>query len=616
MKEKTGRQNSCRVLYGTIAVGNTIHYDVKTETNMIKNTELREVFDEMNRNTINEYHIFWTIKSQGTQTISLMDDILNFIYFTFDTEVINFKFIRYVHEKKYDLPTAFNVAMTEFLNSPSYMIPVELLCVKQEINSLVSELKSRLVARYHIVMFERFLRRIDSDFILTVNEFKKSYFYNLPKQVQGIICKRAKDEKLAFSFAREFELPLVIHNIEYQEHSRVIIDGIENQVIIDPSPEEEMERLQKIKKYTYCIGEDSSYTSSKINIYAPIVDIRNAEKIAYGNWYTGIAPFKPEFLYSAKGTILTKEEQYKLYHEMFTILKDKEIIIRIPDFRPERPVEALGEVFTDIETYDEYITIFQDNINAIANAARELGKEVKMVVPMIRVSSEILRWKQEIEAVFESCRIDNVKVGIMFETGSIYDFYEEYRSMDFVIIGLNDLIEEITDEYDRNSDLSKEEFLEVFWPDLRDIHQYFRSYLLQKKHIIAGNVLSNPEIFRKLLKSGFRDFSIRQSEIKLIEHVLTEHNETRGKYIGVAAERDANKEKWRINVILRDIRERKEKKEREIAKVLKKKQKEQQIRDLHKEKREQVIKELLADRKIEEKTEEKKKKNKNKGKKR
>ncbi len=611
MIKEVDKKSPCKVLYGTVAVGNIVHYDVKKETEMIKNIELKGLFDEINRHTINEYHNFWMIKSQLMKDTKLIDEILEFVFYTFDTATINYAFVRYVHEKRYEVPTAFNIAMTEFLNGSSYVIPVELLCVKQDIISIVNKLKARLVARYHIVMFERFLRRLDFDCILVINEFKKHYFYNLPKHVQGIICRSVKNEKMAYAFAHEFELPFVMHQAEYQEYSRVIIDGARNQVIIDPSPEKEMECVRTLKEYTYAIGENSSYTPSKINIYAPMVDIRNVEKIAFGNWYNGIAPFKPEFWYSAKGTLLSYKEQYKLYHKMFTVLKDKEIIIRVPDFRPERPVEALGDLFTDLETYEANIDIFQVNMKAIAYAAKDLKKEVKMVVPMIRLSSEIPFWREHIEAVFEFCQVKNVQVGIMFETGSVYDFYEEYRDMDFVIIGLNDLVEEITEDFDRYSALSKEEFLEVFWPDLRDIHQYFRSYLLQKKHILAGNVLSNPEIFSKLLKSGFRDFSIRQSEIKLIEHVLAEHNGTTGNYIGVAAGRKADRQKLRIKALLKEKKQRDEKKNKENAKALKKKQKEQQIRDMHKEKREQVIKTLLTNQIIEEKEEKKKKKHKN-----
>lgn len=616
MRVIADEQNPCKILYGTIAVGDIINYDVEKETFKINNTELRAVFDEINQHTIDEYQNFWSIKSQERDDLRLLDEILEFIYFTFDTEEIHLQFVRYVYEHKYDLPMSFDVAMTEYLNSSKYIIPIELLCVKQEINTLMGELKSRLIARYHVAMFDRFLKGIDFQFILAVNDFRKNYFYKLPQNIQGIICKRAKNEDLAFYFAREFELALVVHDTDYTDHTKVIIDGIDKQVIVNPSLDEEKECSKKLNKYTYSIGEKSRHSSSKINLYAPMVDIRTAEKIAFGKWYTGIAPFKPEFLYSAKGTILSYEEQYELYYKLFSIMKDKEIIIRIPDFRPERPVEALGQVFTDISTFEKYITIFQSHLSAVANAAAILNKEVKIVVPMIRVSSEIPFWKEHVTAVFESCHIKNIQVGIMFETGSIYDFYEEYRSMDFVIIGLNDLIEEISDDYDRHSHLSKEEFLEVFWPDLRDIHQYFRTYYLQKKHIIAGNIVTNPDIFRKLLKSGFRDFSIRQSEIKLIEHVLDEYISTRGNFKGVAAERESDKERIRIQKILKEKRAREEKKRLELEKELKKKQKEQHIRDLHKEKREQVIKLLLAGRGIEEKEEKKQKKKKKKGKKR
>lgn len=594
MRGDSYRKIGSRVIYGTIAVGNIVYFNIKNETNRVKNIELKTLFDELNDNTIDEYIQYREIKLQVNENIESIDEILDFIYFTFDTGVIRRNFVRYVHEKKYDVPRAFHEALNKFIKSPKFIIPVELLCKKEEIRFFINELKSRLISRYESVMLQRLIRNLDFDFILYTDEFKKEYFYNLPKQIQGIICKNCKDEDLAFSFAHEFELPLAIHDFEFQENSLVIIDGIENIVIVDPSVDIENQYQEKLRKYTYIIGEDSSYSPSKINIYAPMVDTRILDKIAYGNWYTGVAPFKTEFIYSTKGTLPSYKEQYDLFHHMFTVMKDKEVYIRIPDFRPERPTELLGEIFTDTDTFDQFTELFQTNMLAIANASKDTGKQVNMLVPMIRMSSEIPFWRREIKSVFEYCNQGNVKVGIMFETGSAYDYYEEYKGMDFVIIGLNDLVEEISDDYDRYSHMSKEEIIETFWPNLRDLHQYFRSYRLQTKHILAGNFLSNPEVFRKFLKSGFRDFSIRASEIKLIEKVLTKYNETRGMYIGVAAAREADQERRRIKVILRNKREREEKNKRAANKLRKKLEKEQKIRDQNKEKREEVLKTLLS----------------------
>jgi len=567
---------------------------VEKESNNVKNIELKDLFCELNDNTIDEYIQYREVCYESNKSGKWIEEILDFIFFTFDTGTIRHNFVRYVYHQKYDVSKAFDKALTEFMKSSRYEIPVSLLCVKQELNYHIFELKMRLMSRYENVMLQRRIRNINYDFILLIDEFKKDYLYKLPKRIQGIICKSSIRKELAFTYAHEFELPLAIHNFNYQENSKVILDGIDDLIIIEPSIEEINHYQEKLGKYTYKIGEDSGYLPSKINIYAPMVDLRNAEKIAYGNWFTGIAPFKTEFLYSTKGALPSYKEQYKMFYDLFTVMKDKEIYIRIPDFRSERPTEYLGSIYTDEDTFERYMKFFELNMLAIAKASKATGKEINMLAPMIRMSSEIEFWKFHIQAAFEYCDLYNVRVGIMFETGSAYEYYEEYKGMHFVIIGLNDLVEEISDDFDRYSLMTKDEMLEEFWPNLRDIHQYFRSYMLQVKHILAGNILSNPEIFRKFLKSGFRDFSIRQSQIKLIEKELVEYNETRGTFVGVAAERLAKKGTRRINAILRDKREREDKIKRAKEKELKKIAKEKEIRDSHKEKREEVIKIILS----------------------
>jgi phosphoenolpyruvate-protein kinase (PTS system EI component) len=358
--------------------------------------------------------------------------------------------------------------------------------------------------------------------------------------------------------------------------------------------------MDQIREYTFFMGEQPSYGASNINVYVPLVDTRLIEKASYGDWYNGVAPFKTEYMYVTKGAAPTLKEQEEVFIQLLEAFHEKDVYIRIPDFRPNRPTPFLKNIFTDPDAYDRFFQVYNVNLLALASAVKITQKEVNICIPMIRMSSEVSFWRDVVEAAFDMYDLPYPKLGIMIETESAFEYYEDYDDMDFVMIGLNDLIEELTDDLDRFSELSKDEMMDILWPHMRDLHQHLRSYKMQLKHIVAGNCLKNPEIFKKFLKSGFTDFSISISDIKMIEETLKEHNESKGKFIGVAAHRI---EKRTLKESQKAQKEQEEaqaaiNKEKEMAE--KKAKKQQEIRDKNKEKRDFVIKKLLSKKKNEE----------------
>ncbi len=597
MEELEDNNHLCRVIHGIAATGKIKIFNSQNETNKIHLLEFKKYFYELSWETVDEQIKYTQIKEASSKNKGETYDLLSSLFFTFDTSKIKYKFIKYVVIDHIDVPIAYRKAVDLYLENYSDEIGEKFAKNLDELQNFIDEFTFRLMTRYEMSLVKRFLKTVDGEFILFVDDFKKEYLYNLPKGIQGIICRRAENEKLAYSLAREFELPLAIHDFDYMDNSLVTIDGLNNKIIINPSEEEIQEYQGIINQRTYQIGEDSSYQPSKINIYAPMVDMRMLDKVAYGNWYAGIAPFKTEYMFVTKGIMPKDEEQYKLFYDMFTAMKDKEVFIRLPDLRPELPIAYFGDIYTDPQTFLMYEDIFQIHLKAIIKAAEKTGTQVNIAIPMVRMSEEIFFWKEQFaDASFES-KIDHVKLGVIFETESAYEYFDEYKQMDFAMIELNDLVEEISDNFDRYSHMSKNDIIETFWPNIKDLHQYLRSYKLQVKHILAGNFLTNPEVFRKFLKSGFTDFSIPISQIKSIEKVIKDHNDTRGRYIGVAARRMEKREAWNITLILREKRKRDKKMAKIEERILKKDALAKQRRDDNKAKREQVLEFILAEKK-------------------
>jgi len=604
------QSHPCRVIYGTSSTGSIKYFNKQKETNKIHLLEFKEYFYDLTWETIDEQIKYSEIKVASAKNKVETYNLISSLFFTFDTAKIKYKFIKYVVVDHIDVPTAYRKAVDLYVENNLEEIENKFSNNFDQLDMFIQEFTYRLMTRYEMSLVKRLLKTVDKDFILFVDEFKKEYLYDLPKEIQGIICRRVDNEELAFSLANEFELPLAIHDFDYEDDMIVSIDGVNNRIIINPSIEEQRAGKIKINQQTYQISENSSYQPSKINIYAPMVDTRNVDKVAYGDWFAGVAPFKTEYMFVTKGIMPKDEEQYKIFYDLFTGMKGKEVYIRIPDFRPERSIIYFGDIYTDPQTFDMYWEMFQTHLKAIRRAAEETNSHVNLAVPMVRMSQEISFWRNQIADAFYLSKLEHVKLGVIFETESAYEYFEEYEDMDFAMIDLNDLVEEISDDCDRCSFMTKEEVLDTFWPQLRDLHQYLRSYKLQAIHIVSGNSLTNPEVFRKFLVAGFRDFSIPYSKIKSIEHVIKEYNDSRGTYIGVAADRLEKKEAWRIKTILREKRIREIKQVRLDKKKQKRDADEQKQRDANKDKREIVIKKILEEKKKRDKEAAKKKKTK------
>lgn len=402
--------------------------------------------------------------------------------------------------------------------------------------AVMEDIFEKIQSSIEIMLLNEQIRNLKKDYILVVKELKTYYFENLPLNCRGIIIRKG-DENLRNLLAFEYLMPIVKSSQVILENTYVAISHLNNELIIEPS----IEKISLVKKIQddvlYKIIDQPSYSNSPIKMFAPLSNTRHIDIITSNDWFYGYGPIKSEFLFMTKNYIPSQKEQVEYYLKFFSKMKGKEIIVSVPNFGPLKQNSLTKDAFTDLITLEKYERLYTINMESIAEASLIAGTPVKVIVPMIRIKEEVIFWTELIQDAFEIAGAEKPEVGIYFETESAYEFYEDYKDLDFAIIGLNDLIEEITDDYTRYDELTKEEFLDVFWPHLRDLHQYLRTYMLQVRHMVSGNLLKNPNIFRKLLASGFREFCIPAQFIRCCESSIDRYTRTRGTFIGVAAQR-------------------------------------------------------------------------------
>lgn len=490
------------------------------------------------------------------------------LFVLFSRPVFPKEYNRLVKES-YDLISSYRKA---FYNTFDLEFEVKRFTGKMDIaiaRVVMEDILDKIQSSIEIMLLNERISKIKKDYILIVDDLKTYYFDNLPHKCKGLIARNGNND-LRNLLAFEYLVPIVMSQKAISDNTRISLDHYKNEVIIKPTLEQIASIKQAQSNLLFKMNESPIYNNIPIKLYTPISNTRHIDIITSDEWFSGYGPIKSEFLFMTKNYIPPQKEQVEYYLQFFKKMKGKEIIVSIPNFGPLKQNSLTKDAFTDLITLNQYERLYTINMESIAEASLIAGTPVKVVVPMIRLKEEVKLWKELIQDAFEIAGAEKPEVGIYIETESAYEYYEDYKGMDFAIIGLNDLVEEITDDYSRFDELTKDEFLEIFWPHIRDLHQYLRTYLLQVPHIVSGNILKNPNILNKFLAAGFKEFCIPAQFIKDCESSIDLYTKTRGTFKGVAAQRIEKREALNLQgealeraILMKKVEKLKRKKQKE-----------------------------------------------------
>lgn len=435
---------------------------------------------------------------------------------------------------------AFNDAFDQIINHHDNLLPMTGHTSQAHMKATCVAFRNRIGHHVERSMLKQALRHKKAPVILVVERFKKEQLYDLKHVVKGIIAKKeGNDPYVDFTVLKAYELPMMVCEQHYEDGEKIIMDADRGIVIRHTTARHKQSCIAQLTETHLSDNPAYDREQRQLKLYAPIVDERYLAVLSTSPKYDGIVPFESEFNYVTKGMTPSLKELTQTYTNVVKAMKGKTCIIRIPDFRPDRPTPYLGhDLYTDIQSFCEHVDLYNDFLTAVANAS-QFGP-IKIVVPMIRQYEEVGFWRSMVQGAFECAGATAPPLGIMMETESAIQYHEDYEDIDFVIIGLDDYIEEVDDDYNRYDIFPKHEFFKRHGTDIRDLHQYLR--LRNIEHYIQGNILGQPEILDRILKMGFRHVCMPASKMKDVEPVIQQFIENKGKYVGVAAQRMERKE--------------------------------------------------------------------------
>lgn len=377
---------------------------------------------------------------------------------------------------------------------------------------------------------------IDESVVIVGNDLTPSDTAQLNKEfVQGFATNIGGRTSHSAIMSRSLEIPAIVGTKsitqEVKQGDMIIVDGLNGDVIVNPTEDEliayqdkreryfaDKKELQKLRDAD-TVTVDGVHAELAANIGTP-----NDLPGVIENGAQGIGLYRTEFLYMGRDQMPTEEEQFEAYKEVLE--NGKRVVVRTLDIGGDKELSYLN-LPEEMNPFLGYRAIrlclaqqdiFRPQLRALLRAS-VYGK-LNIMFPMVATINEFREAKAILLEEKENLKneghdiSDDIELGIMVEipaTAALADVFA--KEVDFFSIGTNDLI-----QYTLAADRMSERVSYLYQPYnpsiLRLVKQVIEASHKEGKWTgMCGEMAGDETAIPLLLGLGLDEFSMSATSI-------------------------------------------------------------------------------------------------------
>ncbi|HDJ7193484.1 TPA: phosphoenolpyruvate--protein phosphotransferase [Staphylococcus aureus] len=379
---------------------------------------------------------------------------------------------------------------------------------------------------------------IDESVVIVGNDLTPSDTAQLNKEfVQGFATNIGGRTSHSAIMSRSLEIPAIVGTKsitqEVKQGDMIIVDGLNGDVIVNPTEDEliayqdkreryfaDKKELQKLRDAD-TVTVDGVHAELAANIGTPS-DLPGVIE----NGAQGIGLYRTEFLYMGRDQMPTEEEQFEAYKEVLEAMDGKRVVVRTLDIGGDKELSYLN-LPEEMNPFLGYRAIrlclaqqdiFRPQLRALLRAS-VYGK-LNIMFPMVATINEFREAKAILLEEKENLKneghdiSDDIELGIMVEipaTAALADVFA--KEVDFFSIGTNDLI-----QYTLAADRMSERVSYLYQPYnpsiLRLVKQVIEASHKEGKWTgMCGEMAGDETAIPLLLGLGLDEFSMSATSI-------------------------------------------------------------------------------------------------------
>ncbi|MCY2938058.1 MAG: GAF domain-containing protein [Planctomycetota bacterium] len=349
----------------------------------------------------------------------------------------------------------------------------------------------------------------------------------------GVVVEQGGPQSHAAILARSLGLPMVGKVEDFARVSQpgqwLKIDGFTGQIDPDTRPDESPQEAQPHRDLPII-------SPPPLRLGIPILEA-NINLLcevdpALRDGAAGVGLFRSEFLFLARRSLPTEEEQHRIYSKLVTGMQGRPVCVRTFDLRPDKlaSVSLLGKAG---QGYDWRLVLdspplqrlFREQARAILRAST-LGP-VRLLIPLVSCTELVDLVHSTLADARTSLRSDGlafsetVQTGLMIESAAAIPLAKRWMAdVDFLALGTNDLAASAL-AFDRDNPVGTAQldflhpgFLGLLEPALAAAHQHGKAVS------VCGEMAADPRGAIALAALGVDRLSVPVKALRPIHQVL------------------------------------------------------------------------------------------------